>query len=76
MPIHNHGPIAGGYRVQFRDGGAIYDYQGVEREDVQAIQQAEPDDVGAVIRSLLVNGAYPFEKVDPNQPETEGGDAA
>lgn len=73
MPIYSHNPLpSGGYRVQFKEGATIYDYRAVLPEDVQAIQQADIDDVAAVIRRRLVNGGYEFVRVDPNQPEGEG----
>lgn len=77
MPIaHNsYDDAARVYTVQFKPGGAFYRYQGVPPEQAQAINAAEPSDLGKVIREVLVVGTpYEFIKVDPDQAvDSEGG---
>lgn len=62
------------YEVQFRAGGPVYQYQGVDADTANAVQTAEPDDLGRLIQARLVTGKpFEFVRVDPDQAE---GDAA
>lgn len=70
MPIANHSYDAGSqtYSVQFRDGGPTYIYQGVSQESASEVQNADADNLGKVVQSVLVRGKpYEFVKVEPDE---------
>jgi hypothetical protein len=66
--------------VQFKRRGepdsTVYHYQGVEPEVGQQIEAVASagESPGSLIRSLLVQGGYEFEKIEVAQPG-EGGAA-
>lgn len=76
MPIasHSYDAATQAFRVQFKAGGPTYVYDGVEPETAAEIMAGE--NVGSLVQQKLVRGDYPFNRVDPEEADTEGGDAS
>lgn len=75
MPIarHSYDEDSRVYEVQFKAGGPVYRYLGVDPEAAGQIQNAPEDALGKTIQNVLVQGSpFEFERVAPD--DTEGGE--
>ena len=72
MPIakHSYDADSQSYTVQFKAGGPTYIYNDVDPETAGRITSAEEADVGKAVRANLVQGDFPFNRVDP-EPDAE-----